>query len=167
MLDVARDLDELLTSCPSLTILATSLTALRLRAERQYPVPPLPLPPDRDTTTVAELASSPAIALFIDRARAVHRHFALTPDNAPAVVEICRRLEGRAAGDRARRARTRSPHPNELLSRLASSLDAVGTGTIDMPERHHTLRATVEWSVGLLSDEERSFLEAAAVFVDG
>jgi predicted ATPase len=167
VLDVARDLDELLTSCPSLTILATSLTALRLRAERQYPVPPLPLPPDRDTTTVAELASSPAIALFVDRARAVNRQFALTPNNAPAVVEICRRLEGLPLAIELAATRTVLLDPNELLSRLASSLDAVGTGTIDMPERHHTLRATVGWSVGLLSDEERSFLEAAAVFVDG
>jgi predicted ATPase len=167
VLGVARGLDELLARCSGVTILATSLTVLRLRAEREYPVPPLPLPPDPGTVSAAALASSPAVALFVDRARAVRYDFALSEANAPALVEICRRLEGLPLAIELAAARTRTLDPEALLRRLGKSLDALGTGTVDMPERQHTLRATVEWSVGLLDDAERSFLEVASVFVDG
>jgi predicted ATPase len=164
---VARDLAELLTRCPGVSIVTTSRTVLGLRAEREYPVPPLPPPPDPLTTGVAELAASPAVALFVDRAQAVHHDFALTTDNAPAVAEICRRLEGLPLAIELAAARTRLLDPDALLRRLAASLDALGTGPVDLPERQHTLRATVDWSVGLLEDAERSLLETMAVFVDG
>jgi predicted ATPase len=167
VLDAARDLDELLVECGGVAILATSLTALRLRAEREYPVPPLPLPPDAAIVAVEDLASSPGVALFVDRARAVRYGFALTQANAPAVVEIIRRLEGLPLAIELAAARSRLLDPDALLDRLAGSLDALGTGTVDMPERQQTLRATVEWSVGLLDDAERSLLETMAVFVDG
>jgi predicted ATPase len=167
LVDAARDLNALLTRCPGVAILATSLAVLRLRAEREYPVPPLALPPDPDTAALDQLGSSPAAALFVERARAVRPDFALTHANARAVVEICRRLEGVPLAIELAAARTRLLDPDGLLRRLAESLDALGTGTVDMPERHQTLRATVDWSVGLLDDAERSLLETAAVFVDG
>jgi tetratricopeptide (TPR) repeat protein len=107
------------------------------------------------------------VALFVDRARAVRHDFALTRGNAAAVVEICRRLEGLPLAIELAAARTRLLDPDALLRRLNRSLDALGTGTADLPERQHTLRATVEWSVGLLEDAERSLLETVAVFVDG
>jgi hypothetical protein len=94
VVDAARDLDELLARCPGVAILATSLRVLQLRAERAYPVPPLPLPPDPATVPLDELASSPTVALFVDRAGAARHGFALTSANATAVAEICRRLEG-------------------------------------------------------------------------
>jgi predicted ATPase len=167
VVDAARDLDALLARCPGVVILATSRTALGLRAEREYPVPPLPLPADPATVPVAELAVSPAVALFVDRARAVRPGFTLTAGNAAAVAEICRRLEGLPLAIELAAARTRLLDPDALLGRLARSLDALGTGAVDLPERQRTLRATVEWSVGLLEDAERSLLETAAVFVDG
>ena len=105
--------------------------------------------------------------LFVDRARTVRPDFALTADNAAAVAEICRRLEGLPLAIELAAARTRLLNPAALLDRLARSLDALGTGTVDLPERQRTLRATVEWSVGLLEEAERSLLEVAAVFVDG
>jgi predicted ATPase/tetratricopeptide (TPR) repeat protein len=166
-LDAARDLDELLARCPEVAILATSRMALRLRAEREYPVPPLPVPADPAAGSIDELASSPAVALFVDRARAVRHDFSLTHGNAAAVAEICRRLEGVPLAIELAAARTRLLDPDALLRRLATSLDALGTGAADMPERQRTLRATVEWSVGLLDDAERRLLETAAVFVDG
>src|SRR6188472_2439444 len=166
VLEVAVDLNALLAECPGVAMLATSLTALRLRAEREYPVLPLPLPED-PRAAVHDLASSPAVALFVDRARAVRPDFAVTPDNAAAVAEICRRLEGVPLAIELAAARTRLLSPGALLGRLSAWLDAVGTGTVDMPERQQTLRATFEWSVGLLDDDERSLLEAMAVFVDG
>ena len=167
VVDAAGDLDALLARCPGVVILATSRTVLGLRAEREYPVPPLPLPADPATVPVEVLAVSPAVALFVDRARAVRPGFTLTAGNAAAVAEICRRLEGLPLAIELAAARTRLLDPDALLGRLARSLDALGTGAVDLPERQRTLRATVEWSVGLLEDAERSLLESAAVFVDG
>jgi predicted ATPase/class 3 adenylate cyclase len=167
----AGELDELLADCPGVVILATSRTVLGLRAEREYPVPPLPLPagPPADATGVPlpEVMASSAVALFVDRARAVRPDFALTEANAAAVVAICRRLDGLPLAIELAAARTRLLDPGALLDRLCKSLDALGTGAVDMPERQRTLRATVEWSVGLLDDAERSLLEIMAVFAGG
>jgi predicted ATPase len=167
VVQVARELGELPARCPRLAILATSRTVLRLRAEREYPVRPLPVPADPVHVPLEELRSWPAVALFADRARAVRPDFALTEDNAAAVAEICRRLEGLPLAIELAAARTRLLEPAVLLDRLARSLDALGTGAVDLPERQRTLRATVEWSVGLLTADERSLLEVTAVFVGG
>jgi predicted ATPase len=164
---VARNLGELLSRCPGLTLLATSRAVLGLRAEREYPVPPLPLPAELTTASLAEIAASPAVALFVDRARAVRPGFALSTANMAAVSEICRRLEGLPLAIELAAARIRLLDPAALRDRLCQSLDALGTGAVDLPERQQTLRATVAWSVDLLTDAERSLLEAAAVFVDG
>jgi predicted ATPase len=166
VIEVAADLSEVLASCPGVAMLATSRTALGLAAEREYPVPPLPLPGSA-TAGPAELAASPAVALFVDRARAVRPGFTLTAANAAAVAEICRRLEGLPLAIELAAARTRLLDPSELLRRLTNSLDVLGTGAVDLPERQRTLRATVDWSVGLLEDAELSLLETVAVFVDG
>ena len=163
----APDLAELLARCPQVAIVATSRTVLGLRAEREYPVPPLPLPADPAAVPLQDLESWPAVALFVDRARAVRPGFAVTEGNAAAVAEICRRLEGLPLAIELAAARTRLLDPPALLDRLAASLDALGTGAVDLPERQRTLRATVEWSVGLLEDAERSLLEVAAVFTGG
>lgn len=169
VINVARDLGVLLARCPGVVILATSRTVLELQAEREYPVPPLPLPPLPGSGEVpaGELAASPAMALFVERASAVRPGFTLTEGNAAAVAEICRRLEGLPLAIELAAGRTRLLDPPALLDRLAASLDALGTGAVDLPERQRTLRATVEWSVGLLEEGERSLLEVAAVFADG
>ena len=167
VVQAAPDLGELLARCPQLAIIATSRTALGLAAEREYPVPPLALSADPATAPLEKLGSSPAVALFVDRARAVRPGFALTESNAAAVAEICRRLEGLPLAIELAAARTRLLDPPTLLNRLAASLDALGTGAVDLPERQRTLRATVEWSVGLLDDAEQSLLEVTAVFVGG
>jgi predicted ATPase len=166
VLGVAGDLAELLARCPDLAILATSRRVLGVRAEHDYPVPPLMLADDPNAP-VKTLLASPAVALFVDRARAVHPGFALTEENAAAVAEICRRLEGLPLAIELAAARTRLLNPGELLRRLAASPDALGTGSVDMPQRQRTLRDTVQWSVDLLDDDERSLLETTAIFVDG
>ncbi len=107
------------------------------------------------------------MALFVERARTVRPAFALTDGNAAAVAEICRRLEGLPLAIELAAARIRLLDPPALLDRLAASLDALGTGAVDLPERQRTLRATVQWSLGLLNDDERSLLEVTAVFADG
>jgi len=167
VVEASGDLDELLARCRGVAILATSRIVLGLRAEQEYPVPPLPLPAGADAAPVDELTASPAVALFVDRARAVRPGFALTQGNAAAVAEICRRLEGLPLAIELAAARTRLLDPRALLDRLAKSLDALGTGAADLPERQRTLRATVEWSVGLLDDAERSLLEITSVFAGG
>jgi tetratricopeptide (TPR) repeat protein len=116
---------------------------------------------------VEEVAASPAVALVVDRARAVRPDFTLTQPNARAVAELCRRLEGLPLAIELAAVRTRLLDPEALLGRLGRSLDALGTGTMDMPGRQRTLRATVAWSVGLLEEAERSLLETLAILVDG
>jgi predicted ATPase/class 3 adenylate cyclase len=165
VVSAAGDLGALLARCQGVTILATSRTVLGLAAEREYPVPPLPLP--AGAALADELAASPAVALFVDRARAVRPGFTLTESNAAAVAEICRRLEGLPLAIELAAARTRLLDPAALLARLAGSLDALGAGAVDLPERQRTLRATVQWSISLLDDRERSLLETLAVFTGG
>jgi predicted ATPase len=166
VLDAAGDLGELLARSSNAAILATSRTVLELSAEHNYPVPPLSLADD-PVAPPETLLASPAVALFVDRARAVRPGFALTAGNAAAVAEICRRLEGLPLAIELAAARIRLLGPGELLRRLAMSLDALGTGAVDLPQRQHTLRDTVRWSVDLLDGDERSLLEAVAIFVDG
>ncbi len=150
VMGVAPELDQLLARCPGLEILATSRTVLRLRAEREYPVGPLTVPAFSERPPLEELASLPAVQLFVDRAQAVRYDFALTDDNALAVAEICRRLDGLPLAIELAAARTRLLEPGALLARLGSQPRRAGPGPVDLPERQRTLRATVEWSVGLL-----------------
>ena len=167
VMGVGPELNELLDRCPGLEILATSRTVLRLRAEREYPVDPLTVPVLSERPPMEALAALPAVRLFVDRAQSVRYDFALTDDNAWAVAEICRRLDGLPLAIELAAARSRLLEPSALLDRLGSSLDALGTGPVDLPERQRTLRATVEWSVGLLEDAERQMLATLSVFADG
>ena len=167
VMDVAPELDQLLARCPGLMMLATSRTVLRLRAEREYAVSTLMVPAFSERPPLGELASLPAVQLFVDRAQAVRYDFALTDDNALAVAGICRRLDGLPLAIELAAARSRLLEPEALLARLDSSLDALGPGPVDLPERQRTMRATVEWSVGLLDPAERRMLAILSVFVDG
>ena len=164
---VAPSLDQLLARCPGVEILATSRTVLRLRAEREYPVDALSVPAFSEPPPTDELASLPAVQLFVDRAQAVRHNFALTEDNVVAIVEICRLVDGLPLAIELAAARTRVLQPAALLARLERSLDALGTGSVDLPERQRTLRATVEWSFGLLDEAEQRMLATLSVFVDG
>jgi predicted ATPase len=163
----AVELDQLLTACPDVTILATSRTVLRVRAEREYPVEALMVPAFPERPPLEDLAALPAVHLFVDRARAVRHDFTLDDANAAAVMEICRRLDGLPLAIELAAARTRVLAPKALLDRLEHVLDTLGTGPIDLPERQRTLRATVEWSFGLLDEMERQLVEALSVFADG
>ncbi|MGY1616568.1 DUF4062 domain-containing protein [Geodermatophilus sp. SYSU D00691] len=163
----APDLDALLAGSAGVRILATSRTALRLRAEREYPVGPLEVPAFPHPPGLAEIAALPAVRLFVERAQAVRYDFALTEENATAVADVCRRLDGLPLAIELAAARSRLLTPAALLARLAGRLDALGPGPVDLPERQRTLRATVEWSVGLLEDAEQQLLATLSVFVEG
>ena len=164
---VAPDLDRLLAACPGLQILATSRRVLRLRAEREYRVGALTVPELPEPPSMAQLASLPAVQLFVDRAQAVRHDFALSEENAAAVAAICRRLDGLPLAIELAAARIRLLEPDALLARLGRHLDALGTGPVDLPERQRTIRATVEWSFELLDDAERHMLATLSVFEDG
>lgn len=162
--DVGPELADLLTATPLVAVLATSRTPLRIRGEHEYPVPVL----DVGASTELALESvSPAVELFVDRARAARAGFELTADNIGAVAEICRRLDGLPLAIELAAARVRLLPPESLLTRLGNRLDTLGSGASDLPERQRTLRSTIDWSFSLLDAGLAKVMTELAVFADG
>jgi predicted ATPase len=158
---------ELLDECPQMKLLVTSREPLRVRIEHVYAVPPLGLPPTvRHRVTAAELEPIESIQLFVDRARSVRPEFNVTDDNAAAVADICRRLDGLPLAIELAAARLRLFSPDALRDRLGSRLELLRSTTRDVPERQQTLRATIEWSYALLEPAEQRVFERLAVFAD-
>jgi predicted ATPase/class 3 adenylate cyclase len=156
---------NLLSECPRLTLLVTSRGQLHVRGEHLFPVPPLSLPLTvTEHSSAVELSRYEAIQLFVDRAQAVKAGFALTDKNAPAVAEICLRLDGLPLAIELATARIRLFSPEALRDRLGSRLRALGSGARDLPARQQTLRATIEWSYQLLDTAEQRLLELLSVF---
>lgn len=158
---------RLLSECPRLTVLATSREALHVRAEQVYPVPPLALPPaGRGEASARRIGGYEAVQLFVDRARVVRPDFELTDDNAPAVAEICRRLDGLPLAIELAAARLRLFSPDVLRERLGDRLGLLRSGPRDLPARQQTLRATMDWSYELLEPGEQRLFDLMAVFAD-
>jgi predicted ATPase len=149
---------RLLASAPRLLLLATSRTPLRLAGEHEYPVPPLALP---------EPAANDAVRLFAARAGAIDPEFQLDEDNAPAVAELCGRLDGLPLAIELAAARSKLLPPQAMSRRLDRALDLLVGGAQDLPVRQRTLRATLEWSHGLLTEDERTLFARLAVFAGG
>jgi predicted ATPase/DNA-binding XRE family transcriptional regulator len=160
-------LAELLAACPRLKLLVTSRMPLRLRAERQYPVPLLALPELTPLPPAGELTRYAAVALFADRAEAVKPDFTITEDNASAVATLCYRLDGLPLAIELISARVTMLPPSELLARLGGPLLLGSDGLRDVDERQRTLRDAIEWSYNLLDSEERSLFARLGVFVGG
>ncbi len=167
VLDAASVVATLLDACRSLHVLVTSRRLLHLRREHQYAVLPLAMPANAILPEVDALARYDAIALFQERARAAQASFAITPENARAVVEICARLDGLPLAIELAAARIRQFSPAALLSRLASSLTVLTGGPNDAPVRQQTLRATVSWSYALLAPGEQDIFARLSVFAGG
>ena len=163
----APSLARLLSRCPQLKMLVTSRTPLRIRAEQQLDVPPLETPAPMPVTDLATIKNSPAVALFAERARAVDPSFRLTDANAPAVAEICRRLDGLPLAIELAASRSKLLAPETLLSRLTPSLGLLAGGGPDLPERQRTMRHTIEWSHDLLNEDEQALFRRLAVFLGG
>jgi predicted ATPase len=163
----ASDLGALLAACPALTALVTSRIALRLHGEHEVPLAPLPAPPDGPGADAGEVGRSAAVRLLVARARQVRPDFAVTPDNAAAVAELCRRLDGIPLALELAAAQLRLLTPATLLRRLGTGLDRsldLAAGTVDTPDRQRTLRATIQWSYSLLGEGERALLTRLSVF---
>lgn len=171
VLEAAPLVTTLLESCPGVAVLVTSRIALRLRGEHEYTVSPLALPDKRSasnhSSAMETLGETPAVALFVERACAVKPEFALSHENASAVVEMCHRLDGLPLAIELAAARCKVLTPQAILSRLEHRLDLLTVGARDAPARQRTLRAAIAWSHDLLSIKERILYRRLGVFVGG
>jgi predicted ATPase/class 3 adenylate cyclase len=185
---------DLLAAAPRLKVLVTSRALLRLRGEKSFPVPPLTAPPAVDgqwlrvdgpaksktgilsgpstmhhrlAQRAPAISQYPAVELFIQRARDAQPDFAVTNENAPAVAEICHRLDGLPLAIELAAARIRLFPPRAMLPRLGSRLKLLIAGARDLPARQQTLRSAIAWSYDLLEPAEQKLFRRLAVFVGG
>jgi predicted ATPase/DNA-binding SARP family transcriptional activator len=164
---VAGVVAYLLESCPYLRILATSREALAVSGEVIWLVSLLSVPDLETPPTVARLEGYASVRLFVDRARQRNPAFALRPENARAVAQICARLEGLTLAIELAAARIKILPPQALLDRLSNRLKLLTGGPREFSERQRTLRSTIEWSYELLEDGEKTLFRRLSVFSGG
>ena len=168
LIEACAELAEaLLRSCPELRVLATSREALGITGEVAWLVPSLSLPDLRRLPDIQVLSRYEATRLFVERAVAVNPTFALTEQNAPAVAQICYRLDGIPLTIELAAARTKVLSVEQIADRLDDSFGLLAAGTRTAMPRHRTLHATMEWSDELLSSEERALFRRLSVFAGG
>jgi predicted ATPase/serine/threonine protein kinase len=167
LVSAAPVLAQLLTISPKLKVVVTSQAPLHVYGEHEFPVPPLALPDLKSIPPLEALSRLPAVALFVDRARAVKHEFALTKENAPAVAAICARLDGLPLAIELAAARIKLLSPSAMLARLESRLNLLTGGALDLPTRQQTLRSTVDWSYSLLNASEQTLFRRLSVFTGG
>jgi predicted ATPase/class 3 adenylate cyclase len=160
---------SLLDRLDSLSVLVSSQAALHVAGEQEIALQPLALADvaNESPPELQEIAGNPAIALFVERARAVRADFQLDASNAAAVTAICARLDGLPLAIELAAAQVKMLSPEVILQRLEGSLDSLASRRDDLAPRHRTLRATVSWSHDLLGDEERRLFRRLAVFSGG
>ena len=167
LIQAAPTVAELLAISPNLKILVTSRAALHVYGEYEFPVPTLAVPDSRSMPSVEALSQYPAVALFVQRAAAANPDFVLSPQNAPAVTEICARLDGLPLAIELAAARVKVLSPSSMRTRLASRLQFLTGGARDLPQRQKTLRAAIDWSYDLLNAAEQKLFRRLSVFVGG
>lgn len=160
----ARLAETLLSACPNLRIIATSQEALRIGGEIAWRVPPLHLPDPQHLPSLEALIQYEAVQLFIERAATVLPSFTLTKENAPAVVQVCQRLDGIPLAIELAATRTKMLSVEQIATRLDDSCRLLTIGSRTALPRQQTLRATIDWSYGLLSEQERTLFRRLAVF---
>jgi predicted ATPase/class 3 adenylate cyclase len=163
----APQVGDLLAAASRLSILATSRSPLRVYGEREYPVPPLGLPDPRHIPDLEQFSQFESVALFIERAVAVRPDFAVDNENAPAVAEICVRLDGLPLAIELAAARVRVLTPQAILDRLSDRLGLLSGGARDLPARQQTLRGAIAWSHDLLDEMDRRAFARISVFAGG
>ncbi len=155
---------ELLQAAPGLKFLVTSREPLKVRAETEYQVPPLALPTPEANVSVSNLMRFEAIQLFVQRARRAKSDFELTENNAATVSAICNKLDGLPLALELAASRTNVLSTLEILAKLENSLALLTGGARDMPSRQQTMRATIDWSYGLLDETEKWVFRMLSVF---
>lgn len=163
--DAAPLVADLLAAAPNLSVITTTRAALHVYGEREYPVPPLGLPDLGHLPEATALRQYEAVALFVERATAVKPDFTVTNENAPAVAEICVRLDGLPLAIELAAARIRILSPQAMLARLEHRLALLSSGSRDLPERQQTLRGAIAWSHDLLDETDRTLFACLSVFV--
>jgi predicted ATPase len=158
--DAAPLVAGLLRTAPGLVALVTSRVVLRLTGEHEFPVGPLPVPPDG----AAHVGQYDSVRLFVERAHAAAAGFELTSENAEAVAQICRRLDGLPLAIELAAARVRLLPPAALLARLNDWMGLLTTGARDLPQRQRTLRSTLDWSFDLLTAAEQTLFARLGTF---
>jgi predicted ATPase/class 3 adenylate cyclase len=164
VIDAAPIVPDLLQAAPALRVVVTSREALRVRGEQEYPVPPMAVADPSEPISPDRLAAYESVALFVDRARGVRPSFVLDDESAPAVAEICARLDGLPLAIELAAARVRVLTPRQIADRLDAALPVLSGGGRDRPVRQQTLRDAIAWSHDLLDDDERTFFRRLAVF---
>ena len=159
--------DTVLRRCPHVTVLVTSRERLGVPGELSYRVPSLSVPdPERDATA-RSLMDYESARLFSERVQLHRPHFAVTDRDAPALANLCRRLDGIALAIELAAARVRSMSLEDVNRRLDHRLGLLTGGARTLPHRQQTLRAAIDWSYDLLSDAEKALFRATSVFAGG
>jgi predicted ATPase/class 3 adenylate cyclase len=167
VVEAAPALDRLLDAAPRLKIMATSRVPLHLSGEHEYLVEPLPLPDPARRPDIDVLSTCESVMLFVQRAASVRRNFRITENNAAAVTEIARRLDGLPLAIELAAGRVKMLSPQALLERLERRFPLLTGGPRGLPERQRTLRGAIEWSHDLLAPEERRLFARLAAFRGG
>ncbi|MEX1155612.1 MAG: adenylate/guanylate cyclase domain-containing protein [Chloroflexota bacterium] len=167
VIDAAAQVNELLARAPKTSVLITSRSPLRVYGEREYPVPPLGVPDPKHLPSLAGLSQFESVALFIERAMAVRPDFAVNSGNAPAVAEICARLDGLPLAIELAAARIRLLSPQAIMDRLGDRMGLLSSGSRDLPQRQQTLRGAIAWSHDLLDEVDRRVFARISVFAGG
>ncbi|HEX9388943.1 MAG TPA: adenylate/guanylate cyclase domain-containing protein [Anaerolineales bacterium] len=160
----ARVADSLLNAAPDLKILASSRESLRLRGELAYPVPSLSLPDIKHLPVMEQLSQYEAVRLFIDRASLVSPHFVVDRENAPFIAQICHRLDGIPLAIELAAARVKVLTVEQISKRLDDRFRLLTGGSRTALPRQQTLRALIDWSYDLLTENERLLLRRLSVF---
>ena len=165
VMDSASLVGDLLRGCPDLKVVVTSREALRIGGEKVVAIPPLELPSLAKLPDARQLVQFESVRLFIDRAMSVKADFAVTNANAPAVAEICHRLDGLPLAIELAAARIRMFDAETLLARMSRGVAATLTGgSRDLTARQQTLRGAIVWSVDLLTKDERTLFARLGIF---
>ncbi|MER7986138.1 LuxR C-terminal-related transcriptional regulator [Streptomyces noursei] len=159
--------DRVLRAAPDVRILATSRQALGIAGEHVYPVPPLVAPRADDSVEPGTATQYPSVTLFADRSAAVVPGFAITPDNEAAVVRLCQCLEGIPLAIELASVRLRVLTVHDLASRLDDRFQLLREGSRNLPERHQTLQALIDWSYDLCTPAEQTLWTRTSAFVGG
>ncbi|HEX5579522.1 MAG TPA: adenylate/guanylate cyclase domain-containing protein [Candidatus Limnocylindria bacterium] len=167
VIEAAPQVGELLGRLPEMKVLATSRSPLHVYGEQEYPVPPLGLPDPQHLPDLEVLSQFASVALFVERAMAVRPGFAVDAANAPAIAEICVRLDGLPLAIELAAARVRVLTPQAILSRLGDQLSLLAGGASNLPARQQTLRGAIGWSHDLLEPGDRVAFARLAVFAGG
>jgi predicted ATPase/class 3 adenylate cyclase len=182
VLSAAPVVTQLLRAAPELRIVVTSRAPLRVYGEQEYPVPGLPAPPDTSRLSPIEVENLPAdvrhpsaetlnqyeaVRLFIARAVSIQPGFSVTNETAPAIAQICARLNGMPLAIELTAARVKLLSPAQILTRLEHQLSLLTSGSRDLPERQQTLRGAIAWSYELLDEPARELLDRLSIFSGG